>query len=62
VSQLIQLKAGQIDWTQFFGQGGSRWFPYGGILCGTWSENDHEVAKEAMVERRQTARIIQFTT
>lgn len=54
-----QLKPGQIDWDQIFGQEGSRWFHTGGIFCAL-SETTPEVAKEAMIAARKHGAIISY--
>ncbi len=47
-----QLKAGEIDWDQIFGQQGARWFHSGGIFCAL-SETTPGVAIEAMESARR---------
>src|SRR5437764_12135405 len=42
-----QLKPGEIDWQQIFGDEGARWFHTGGIFCAL-SETTPAVAREAM--------------
>jgi 2-dehydro-3-deoxygluconokinase len=47
-----QLKTGEIDWNQVFGNLGARWFHTGGIFCAL-SETTPDVALEAMQAARQ---------
>jgi 2-dehydro-3-deoxygluconokinase len=47
-----QLKTGEIDWHQVFGNLGARWFHTGGIFCAL-SETTPDVALEAMQAARQ---------
>src|ERR1700689_2316947 len=54
-----QLKPGQIDWEQVFGEEGARWFHTGGIFCAL-SETTPEVAKEAMLCARKYGTIISY--
>lgn len=54
-----QLKPGQIDWEQIFGDEGSRWFHTGGIFCAL-SESTPEVAKEAMQAARKHGTIVSY--
>jgi len=54
-----QLKPGQIDWDQIFGNEGARWFHTGGIFCAL-SETTPNVAKEAMIAARKHGVIISY--
>ncbi len=54
-----QLKKGDIDWHEIFGEEGARWFHTGGIFCAL-SESTPEVAKEAMGIAKQHGTIISY--
>src|SRR4051794_7978861 len=54
-----QLKKGDIDWEQIFGQEGARWFHTGGIFCAL-SESTPDVAKEAMEVAKKYGTIISY--
>jgi 2-dehydro-3-deoxygluconokinase len=54
-----QLKAGDIDWDEIFGQEGARWFHTGGIFCAL-SETTPDVAREAMLAARRHGTIISY--
>jgi 2-dehydro-3-deoxygluconokinase len=54
-----QLRPGQIDWDDIFGQGGSRWFHTGGIFCAL-SETTPEVAWEAMQSAKRHGTVISY--
>jgi 2-dehydro-3-deoxygluconokinase len=54
-----QLKPGDIDWEQIFGEEGARWFHTGGIFCAL-SETTPEVAREAMEAARKHGTIISY--
>src|ERR1041384_100048 len=54
-----QLKPGEIDWEQIFGQEGARWFHTGGIFCAL-SESTPEVAKEAMEKAKEHGTVISY--
>jgi 2-dehydro-3-deoxygluconokinase len=49
-----QLKPGDIDWDDIFGELGARWFHTGGIFCAL-SESTPAVAIEAIKAARRTA-------
>src|ERR687885_142470 len=54
-----QLRPGEIDWEQIFGQEGSRWFHTGGIFCAL-SETTPEVAREAMQAAKRHGTVISY--
>jgi 2-dehydro-3-deoxygluconokinase len=54
-----QLKPGDIDWNQIFGQDGVRWFHTGGIFAAL-SETTPAVAKEAMEAAKRHGTIISY--
>jgi 2-dehydro-3-deoxygluconokinase len=54
-----QLKAGDIDWENIFGDEGVRWFHTGGIFCAL-SEMTPEVAHEAMLSARRHGTIVSY--
>ena len=54
-----QLKRGDIDWEQIFGDEGARWFHTGGIFCAL-SESTPDVAKEAMEVAKKHGTIISY--
>lgn len=54
-----QLKPGEIDWENIFGNEGVRWFHTGGIFCAL-SETTPEVAREAMTAARKHGTIISY--
>ncbi len=54
-----QLKPGEIDWQQIFGQEGARWFHTGGIFCAL-SESTPLVAQEAMQAARRAGTIVSY--
>ena len=54
-----QLKPGEIDWEQIFGQSGARWFHTGGIFAAL-SETTPLVAKEAMQAAKRHGTIISY--
>jgi len=54
-----QLKPGEIDWDQIFGQWGARWFHTGGIFCAL-SESTPEVAAEAIESARRHGTIVSY--
>lgn len=56
---ISQLKPGDIDWDQVFGQEGVRWLHTGGIFCAL-SESSPLVAEEAMVAARRHGVIISY--
>jgi 2-dehydro-3-deoxygluconokinase len=49
---ISQVKPGDFDWGQIFGQQGARWFHTGGIFCAL-SESTPEVAVEALKAARK---------
>ncbi len=58
-SAASQLKRGDIDWEQIFGQEGVRWMHTGGIYAGL-SETTREVIIEAMQAARKHGTIISY--
>jgi 2-dehydro-3-deoxygluconokinase len=58
-SAASQMKPGDIDWDEVFGEDGVRWFHTGGIFCAL-SESTPEVAIEAMQAARKHGTIISY--
>jgi 2-dehydro-3-deoxygluconokinase len=54
-----QLKAGDVDWEQIFGDVGARWFHTGGIFAGL-SETTPEVALEAMQKAKANGAVVSY--
>src|SRR5687767_8616433 len=54
-----QLKPGDIDWENIFGNEGVRWFHTGGIFCAL-SETTPQVAREAMTVARRHGTVISY--
>ncbi len=54
-----QLKPGDVDWEQIFGNEGARWFHTGGIFCAL-SETTPAVARQAMEAARKHGTIISY--
>src|SRR5437660_5698479 len=54
-----QLKVGDIDWDEIFGQHGARWFHTGGIFCAL-SESTPAVALEAIQSARKHGTIVSY--
>ena len=54
-----QLKPGDIDWDEIFGQRGARWFHTGGIFCAL-SATAAEVALEAVQAARRHGTIVSY--
>src|SRR3954453_4146442 len=54
-----QLKPGEIDWQQIFGNDGTRWFHTGGIFCAL-SETTPQVALEAMQAAKKAGAIVSY--
>lgn len=54
-----QLKAGDIDWNEIFGNRGARWFHTGGIFCAL-SESAPEVALEAIQAAHRHGAIVSY--
>jgi 2-dehydro-3-deoxygluconokinase len=54
-----QLRPGDIDWVQIFGNKGTRWFHTGGIFCAL-SETTPGVAREAMEAARRHGTIVSY--
>ncbi len=54
-----QLKAGDIDWEDIFGNNGARWLHTGGIFCAL-SETTPEVALEAMKMAKKHGTVISY--
>jgi 2-dehydro-3-deoxygluconokinase len=58
-SAASQLRAGDIDWEQIFGQDGARWFHCGGVFCAL-SESSAELAAEAMDAARRHQTVVSY--
>ena len=56
---ISQLKAGEIDWDEIFGNCGVRWFHTGGIFCAL-SESTPQVAIEAVKTARKHGTIVSY--
>ena len=54
-----QLKPGEIDWDQIFGQDGTRWFHTGGIFCAL-SETAPLVAQGAMEAAKRAGAVVSY--
>ena len=54
-----QLKPGDVDWDEIFGQRGARWFHTGGIFCAL-SPTAPEVAMEAMQSAKRHGAIVSY--
>jgi 2-dehydro-3-deoxygluconokinase len=54
-----QLKPGDIDWDEIFGQRGARWFHTGGIFCAL-SSTTADVALEAVQAARRHSTIVSY--
>lgn len=54
-----QLKPGEFDWEEIFGQHGARWFHTGGIFCAL-SETTPVLAIEAMKSARRHGTIVSY--
>lgn len=54
-----QMKKGEVDWEQIFGQEGVRWFHTGGIYAGL-SETTPEVIIEAMEAAKENGTVISY--
>ena len=54
-----QLKAGDIDWEEIFGNKGVRWFHTGGIFAAL-SETSAEVVEEAMIAAKKHGTVISY--
>lgn len=54
-----QLKRGDIDWDEVFGNYGARWFHTGGIFCAL-SPSTPEVARDAMESARRHGAIVSY--
>jgi 2-dehydro-3-deoxygluconokinase len=54
-----QLRPGEVDWDEIFGQLGARWFHTGGIFCAL-SETTPLVAEEAMAAARRHGTVISY--
>jgi 2-dehydro-3-deoxygluconokinase len=54
-----QLKPGDIDWEEIFGNDGARWFHTGGIFCAL-SKTTPQVAREAMEAAKRYGTIISY--
>jgi 2-dehydro-3-deoxygluconokinase len=59
LTAISQLRPGDIDWQQIFGQEGARWFHTGGIFAAL-SETTPLVAKEAMEIAKQHGTIVSY--
>jgi 2-dehydro-3-deoxygluconokinase len=58
-SAASQLRPGEIDWDQIFGNSGARWFHTGGIFCAL-SETTPEVALEAINAARKHGTVVSY--
>jgi 2-dehydro-3-deoxygluconokinase len=58
-SSASQLKPGDIDWEQIFGQQGARWFHTGGIFCAL-SETTPELAIEAIQAAKRHGTVVSY--
>ncbi len=56
---ISQLKPGQVDWDEIFGQEGVRWFHTGGVMCAL-SEDTPAVAREAMMAAKRHGVIVSY--
>ena len=56
---ISQLKPGDIDWRQLFGEQGTRWFHTGGIYAAL-SDTAPQVAAEAMQAARESGAIVSY--
>jgi 2-dehydro-3-deoxygluconokinase len=56
---ISQLKPGEVDWADIFGNAGARWFHTGGIFCAL-SASTPEVAIEAMQVARKNGVIVSY--
>lgn len=54
-----QLRPGQVDWKQIFGEERVRWFHCGGIFAGL-SESSAEVAEEAMAVAKEHGSVVSY--
>jgi 2-dehydro-3-deoxygluconokinase len=54
-----QLKPGDVDWDNIFGEEGARWFHCGGIFCAL-SETTPLVAKEAMEAAKKHGVVVSY--
>jgi 2-dehydro-3-deoxygluconokinase len=54
-----QLKKGDFDWEEIFGNHGARWFHTGGIFCAL-SESTPDLAIEAMTAARKHGAIVSY--
>ncbi len=58
-SAASQMRLGDIDWDQIFGQHGARWFHTGGIFAAL-SHTTAELALEAMIAARRHGTIVSY--
>lgn len=58
-SAASQMRPGEVDWEQIFGEQGARWFHCGGIFAGL-SETTAELALEAMRIARRHGTIVSY--
>jgi 2-dehydro-3-deoxygluconokinase len=58
-SAASQMRPGEVDWEQIFGQQGARWFHCGGIFAGL-SETTAELTLEAMRIARRHGTIVSY--
>lgn len=56
---ISQLKPGDVDWNEIFGNQGARWFHTGGIFCAL-SSSTPDVALEAMQAAKQHGTIVSY--
>lgn len=58
-SAVSQLRPGDIDWDEIFGQQGARWFHCGGVFAGL-SESTADVARDAMKAAKRHGTIVSY--
>jgi 2-dehydro-3-deoxygluconokinase len=58
-SAASQMRPGDVDWEQIFGEQGARWFHCGGIFAGL-SQTTAELTLEAMQSARQHGTIVSY--
>jgi 2-dehydro-3-deoxygluconokinase len=56
---ISQLKPGEVDWEEIFGESGARWFHTGGIFCAL-SNGTPDVAAEAMQTARKHGVVVSY--
>ncbi len=58
-SAASQMRPGDVDWEQIFGEEGARWFHCGGVFCAL-SETSVELAREAMEAARRHGTVVSY--